>query len=147
MQSLPFPRFLIPPRSIYSPQYHVFKHPQLPFLPECQRPSFTPIQNNWTQNIYFDFLHKFVLKTPRSKKNRASGIKNVCWSSCTVTVILLRLLWNWNFSTYLKKIFRFQNFMKIFQWKPSCNVQSKCDGTRWRRGVEVKGKLTNGLCS
>ena len=24
----------------------ILKHPQLPFLPQCQRPSFTPIQNN-----------------------------------------------------------------------------------------------------
>jgi len=33
-----------PPRSKYSPQHHVPKHPwQLPFLPQCQRPSFTPI--------------------------------------------------------------------------------------------------------
>ena len=46
MQSPPFPRCLVPPRSKYSPQHHVLKHPQLPFLPQCQRPSFTPIQNN-----------------------------------------------------------------------------------------------------
>ena len=39
----PLPR---PPRSKYSPQHHVLKHPQLPFLPQCQRPSFTSIQNN-----------------------------------------------------------------------------------------------------
>ena len=39
------PRYLFPPRSTYSPQHHVLKHPQLPFLPQCQRPSFTPIQN------------------------------------------------------------------------------------------------------
>ena len=39
-------RYLVPPRSKYSPQHHVLKHPQLPFLPQCQRPSFTPIQNN-----------------------------------------------------------------------------------------------------
>jgi len=26
--------------------HHVRKQPQLPFLPQCQRPSFTPIQNN-----------------------------------------------------------------------------------------------------
>ena len=39
----PLPR---PPRSKYSPQRHVLKHPQLPFLPQLQRPSFTPIQNN-----------------------------------------------------------------------------------------------------
>ena len=46
MQSPPFPRYLVLPRSKYSPQHHVLKHPQLPFLPPCQRPSFTPIQNN-----------------------------------------------------------------------------------------------------
>ena len=51
-----FPRYLVPPRSKYSPQHPVLKHPQLPFLPQCQRPSFTPIQNN-RQNyssIYLD---------------------------------------------------------------------------------------------
>ena len=40
----PFPRYLLTPRSKYSPQHHVLKHPLLPFLPQCQRPSFTPIQ-------------------------------------------------------------------------------------------------------
>jgi len=37
------PPGLVPPRSKYSPQHHVLKHPQLPFLPQCQRPSFTHI--------------------------------------------------------------------------------------------------------
>ena len=46
MQSPPFPRYPVPPRSKYSPQHQVLKHPQLNFLPQCQRPSFTPIQNN-----------------------------------------------------------------------------------------------------
>ena len=40
------PRYLVLPRSKYSPQHHILKHPRLPFLPQCQRPSFTPIQNN-----------------------------------------------------------------------------------------------------
>ena len=40
------PRYLVPPRSKYSPQHHIFKHPQLPFLLQCQRPRFTPIHNN-----------------------------------------------------------------------------------------------------
>ena len=35
----PLPR----PRSKYSTQHHVLKHLQLPFLPQCQRPSFIPI--------------------------------------------------------------------------------------------------------
>jgi len=46
MQSPPFPHHLVTPRSKYSPQHHILKHPQLPFLPQCQQPSFTPIQNN-----------------------------------------------------------------------------------------------------
>ena len=46
MQSPPFPRYLFNLRSNYSPQHHVLKHLQLPFLLQCQRPSFTLIQNN-----------------------------------------------------------------------------------------------------
>ena len=63
MQSPPFPRYLVPPRSNYSPQHHVLKHPQLPFLPQCQRPSFTPIKNNRqnysskTHNTQTDITH------------------------------------------------------------------------------------------
>jgi len=41
-----FPRYLVHPRSKYSSQHPVLKHPQLPFLSQYQRPSFTPIQNN-----------------------------------------------------------------------------------------------------
>ena len=55
MQFPPFPRYLVPPRSKYSPQHHVLKHPQLPFLPQCQWPSFTPIQNN-RQNYSSTYL-------------------------------------------------------------------------------------------
>ena len=49
------PVILVPHRYKYSPQHHVLKHPQLPFLPRCQRPSFTPIQNN-RQNFSFIYL-------------------------------------------------------------------------------------------
>ena len=38
MQFPPFLRYLVPPRSKYSPQHLVLKHPQLPFLPQCQQP-------------------------------------------------------------------------------------------------------------
>ena len=37
---------LVLPRSKYFPEHPVLKHPQLSLLPQCQRPSFTPIQNN-----------------------------------------------------------------------------------------------------
>ena len=40
------PRYLVLPRSKYSPQHHVLKHSQPPLLLQCQQQSFTPIQNN-----------------------------------------------------------------------------------------------------
>ena len=40
------PGYLVPPRSKYSPQHHVLKHLQLPFLPQYQRPNFTPIHDS-----------------------------------------------------------------------------------------------------
>jgi hypothetical protein len=30
----------------YSPQHTILKHPRPTFLPQCQWPNFTPIQNN-----------------------------------------------------------------------------------------------------
>ena len=40
----PFPCHLISLRPKYSPQHPFLKHPQTVFLPQCQLPSFTPIQ-------------------------------------------------------------------------------------------------------
>ena len=42
----PLPCYLVPLRPKYSPQHPILKHPQPKFLPQCERPSFTPIQNN-----------------------------------------------------------------------------------------------------
>ena len=71
MQSPPFPHYPVPPRSKYCPQYHILKHPQLPFLTQCQRPSFTPIQNN-KQNyssIYLIYVQDTQIK----------NLKNTLW--------------------------------------------------------------------
>ena len=57
MQSPPVPRYLVTPRSKYSPQHHVLKHPQPPFLPQCQRPSFTPTQVTYILYKLIDFNH------------------------------------------------------------------------------------------
>ena len=57
MQSPPFPRYLVTPRSKYSPQHHILKHPQLPFLPQCQRPGFTPIENNRSEAVSLEPKH------------------------------------------------------------------------------------------
>ena len=42
----PLPCYLIPHMLKYSPQYPILKHPQPKFLPQCEWPSFTPMQYN-----------------------------------------------------------------------------------------------------
>jgi len=46
MQFSPLPCYLVPLWPKYSPQHSILHHPQPTFLPQCERPSFTPIQNN-----------------------------------------------------------------------------------------------------
>jgi len=41
-----FPCYLVPLRPKYSPQHPILKHPQPTFLRQCERLSFTPIQNS-----------------------------------------------------------------------------------------------------
>jgi len=49
------PCYLVLVRPTYSPQHLILKHPQPTFLPHCERPSFTPIQNN-RQNYSFSYI-------------------------------------------------------------------------------------------
>jgi hypothetical protein len=46
MKFSPHPCYLVPLRPIYPPQHPILKHPHPTFNPQCQRPSFTPLQNN-----------------------------------------------------------------------------------------------------
>jgi hypothetical protein len=48
--------YIVPLRPKYSPQYPIHKHAQPMFLPQCQQPSFTPIQNN-KQNYISVYLN------------------------------------------------------------------------------------------
>jgi hypothetical protein len=62
MLSSPLPCHLVSLKPKYPPQHPILEHPQPLFLPQCQRPSFTPIQNNrynYSQGKYalvFDLL-------------------------------------------------------------------------------------------
>jgi len=42
----PLPCYVVPVRPKYSPQHPILEHLQPMFLPQCERPSLTPIQNN-----------------------------------------------------------------------------------------------------
>jgi hypothetical protein len=46
MQSFLFPCYLVPLRTKYLPQHLILQHPRPMFLPQCDRPGFTPRQNN-----------------------------------------------------------------------------------------------------
>jgi hypothetical protein len=56
--SIPF--YLIPLRPKNSPQHPILKHPQPRFLPRCERPSSTPI-NNKRQNHSSVYLNLYIL--------------------------------------------------------------------------------------
>ena len=46
MQFFPFLCYFLPLRPKYPPQHPILDHSQPMFLPQCDRPSFPPIQNN-----------------------------------------------------------------------------------------------------
>ena len=78
MQLSPFPCHLVPLRSKYAPQHPILKHPQPAFLPQCQRPGFTPIQNH-RQNYSSIYLHWLQ----QINYDKGYGL----WSTCELTVL------------------------------------------------------------
>ena len=57
--SFPLPCYLVPPMPKYSPQHPILKHPQPTFLPQCEQPSFTSIQNK-RQNYSSVYLNLYI---------------------------------------------------------------------------------------
>jgi hypothetical protein len=56
--------YLVALRLKYSPRRHILKHPQPTFLPQCQRPGFTPIHNrDWWWTVHrFETCREKLLK-------------------------------------------------------------------------------------
>ena len=101
MESPPFPHYLVPPRSKYSLQHHILKHSQPPFLPQCQRPSFTPIQNNWQNYSYINTLFE----------------QNAKWIVLTATTVL--------------KMVNVWHSVKVTRYNVRCSLDSvHCDVNR-----------------
>ena len=53
--------YLVPLRPKYSPQHPILKHLQPIFLPQCERPSFTPMHNN-KQNYSSIYLNLQIFR-------------------------------------------------------------------------------------
>jgi hypothetical protein len=79
----PLPCYLVPLTPKYSPQHPINKHPQPMFLPQCERPVFTPIQNN-LQNDIFVYLNLYIFwkanwKTKYSSPNDSKhSLTSIC---------------------------------------------------------------------
>jgi len=59
MQSSPPSYKFLPLSSEYSPQHPVLKHLQAMFFPSCERPSFTPVQNNRLK-CHYVYIHTYI---------------------------------------------------------------------------------------
>jgi hypothetical protein len=62
------PCYLVPLRPKYTPQHPTLKHPQPTFLPHCERPSFTPIQNN-RENYSSVYLNPKIFGQQTGRQN------------------------------------------------------------------------------
>ena len=51
-------------------------------------------------------------------------IKNVCWSSCKVPVIVVKNQWTWIFRTDFRKMFTYRISWKSIQWEQSCSMRT-----------------------
>jgi len=71
----PLSCYLVPFRPKYSPGHPILKHPQPTFLHQCERPSFTPIQNNGQNYIpvYLYIYRTIISSVVRYAKNGFCG--------------------------------------------------------------------------
>ena len=81
MQVSPFPCHLVPLRSKYSSQHPILKHPQPAFLPQFQRPGFTPIQNYRQNLILYILIFKFLDSNLEDKITFHLHLLNYMWET------------------------------------------------------------------
>ena len=80
----PLPYYLVPLRPKYSPQQTIIKPPEPTFLPQCERPSFTPIQNN-RQNYSFMCFNLYMFgEQAGGQKFAANDNKRSLISVCSL---------------------------------------------------------------
>ena len=90
-------------RPKYSPQHPILKHPQPTFLPQCQRPSFTPIQDNGQNysSIYLGKVFKLLLLySGEASRTTAAEQDRQCTWQVTLRHVRTQLLLQWKNNKY-----------------------------------------------
>ena len=82
-QFSPLPCYLVPLRLKYSPQHPILKHAQPMFLPQCERSSFTPIQNNLEIIILHILIYIFLDSKLGDKNSAPNDSKHSLLSVCS----------------------------------------------------------------
>ena len=83
---------LVPLRPKYSPQHPILKHPQPTFLPQCERASFTTIQNN-RQNYNSGYLNLYIFGYQIGKQKILQRmIASIPWFQPSFNFFLNRIL-------------------------------------------------------
>ena len=67
--------YLVPLRPKYSSQHPILKHPDPPFLPQCERPSFTPIRNNRQNYTLYARSESYFFKLLWPRRQRMTFTK------------------------------------------------------------------------
>ena len=85
MQFSPLICYLVPLRPKYCPQQPILKSPHPKFLPQSERPSFTPIQNNRKNysSVGLNFFYFYFWAADwKTKDSAPNGIKHFLTSIC-----------------------------------------------------------------
>ena len=77
----PLPCYLVPFRPKYSPQHPILKHPQPTFFRQCERPSFSPIQNSsQTYSSVYLKLYIFWVANWKTKDSASNAWRRMRWA-------------------------------------------------------------------
>ena len=72
----PLPCYFVPLRPKYSPQSPILKHPQPTFLPQCERPSFTPVHRNRQIIVLYILIFIFWIANWKIKDSAPNDSKH-----------------------------------------------------------------------
>ena len=96
----------------------------------------------WTKDVCFDSLYKFFWNFSHSKKNSARY-----YLPAHCPLFLSHFNETWPFSTYFRKIFKYQISWQSIQWESSCSMRMDRQAGRqiWRSCVFLSAILRTRL--